>query len=187
MIGKMPQVCPFCGEPHSVFMTWQEAEATYKVTETRVNQFVTQLMCVPRLSLEHAAYRVETASGPVWIDSPSALNRDVAPVERLFFTHPDFMGASNQYRELWSSQVHLHRLDALNPLIADFPVDDTFDTDFSYADLHAFHIGGHTPGFTIYRHRQVLFVCDYVFPPDKSMRLNPHSPGAEIRARGPAN
>ena len=27
MIGRRPDVCPFCGEPHDVFLTWQEAEA----------------------------------------------------------------------------------------------------------------------------------------------------------------
>ena len=64
MIGKRPDVCPFCGEPHSVFLTWQEAEAAYRVTATRVNDHVTRLMSVPRLGLEHAAYRVETGTVP---------------------------------------------------------------------------------------------------------------------------
>ena len=184
MIGKMPDVCPFCGEPHSVFMSWQEAEATYKVNEVRVNQYVTQLMSVPRLGLEHAAYVVQTRAGPLWVDSPSALNRDLAPVEHIFFTHPDFMGASNQYCELWSSQVHLHCLDSVNPLIEQFPIDDRFESDFVHEELQAFHIGGHTPGFTIYVYDKVLFVCDYAFPPDQSMQLNPYSPAEEIRVRG---
>ena len=61
--------------------------------------------------------RVQTRSGPIWLDSPSALNQDLAPVEHIFFTHPDFMGACNQYREIWSAEVHLHRLDAANPLV----------------------------------------------------------------------
>ena len=185
MIGKRPDVCPFCGEHHSVFLTWQEAEAAYKVTATRVNGHVTQLMSVPRLGLEHAAYRVETRSGPIWIDSPSALNQDLPAVEHIFFTHPDFMGACNQYRECWSAKVHLHRLDAANPLVQQFPVDDPFDGDFAHGKLEAFHIGGHTPGFTVYLFERVLFVCDYAFPPDETMHFNPHSPGVEeMRQRG---
>jgi len=183
MIGKRPDICPFCGEPHSVFMTWQETKAAYKVTEIRVNQYVTQLMSVPRLGIEHAAYRVETRSGPLWIDSPSAFNLDLSPVKHIFFTHPDFMGASNQYRESWSAKTHLHELDCANPLISEFPVDDKFESDFVYEDLSAFHIGGHTPGFTIYLHENVLFVCDYVFPPDQFMQFNPYSPVEEIQIR----
>lgn len=184
MIGKMPDVCPFCGEPHSVFMTWQEAEAAHRVTEIKVNQYVTQLMSVPRLGLEHATYRLETRNGPLWIDSPSALNRDLTPVKHIFFTHPDFMGACNQYRELWCAKIHLHRLDSVNPLITQFPIDDRFESDFVHEDLLAFHIGGHTPGFTIYLYEKVLFVCDYAFPADQSMQLNPYSPTEEIRSRG---
>lgn len=184
MIGKMPDVCPFCGEPYSFFITWQEAEAAYRVTEVRVNQYVTQLMSVPRLGLEHAAYRVETQSGPLWIDSPSVLNRDLAPVAHIFFTHPVFLGASNQYRDLWSAEVHLHTLDAANPLIDQFPIDHRFETDFDHQGLQVFHIGGHTPGFSIYLYQAVLFVCDYAFPPDQSMQLNPYSPANEIRQSG---
>lgn len=185
MIGKRPDVCPFCGEPHSVFLTWQETEAAYRVTSTRVNDYVTRLMSVPRLGLEHAAYRVETGSGPIWIDSPSAFNRNLPAVQHIFFTHPDFMGACNQYREHWAAEVHLHRLDAANPLVRDFPVDDPFDGDFVHREIEAFHIGGHTPGFTVYLFKRVLFVCDYAYPPDETMHFNPHSPSMEgMRERG---
>ena len=48
--------------------------------------------------LEHAAYRVETEDGAVWIDCLSAFNRDLEPVKAIYFTHEDFLGASNQYR-----------------------------------------------------------------------------------------
>ena len=50
------------------------------------------------LGLEHAAYRVETEDGAVWIDCLSAFNRDLEPVKASYFTHEDFLGASNQYR-----------------------------------------------------------------------------------------
>lgn len=123
MIGEMPDVCPFCGVSHDRFVTWDEAERTYKVTPYRVNDYVTQLLSVPRLGYEHAAYRLETQDGAVWIDCPSAFNSDLEPVEAIYFTHKDFMGASNQYRQLWGAKVYLHALDAKHPLARPFPVD----------------------------------------------------------------
>ena len=106
MIGERPGVCPFCGARHEEFLTSEETEQLYSVTQSAVADGVTQLMSVPRLGLEHAAYRIETDLGPVWIDSPSAFNRDIEPVDAILFTHKDFMGASNQYRELWGAGVH---------------------------------------------------------------------------------
>lgn len=47
------------------------------------------------LGLEHAADRVETEDGAVWIDCLSAFNRDLEPVKAIYFTHEDFLGASN--------------------------------------------------------------------------------------------
>ena len=32
MIGEMPDICPFCGARHDKFVTWEEAERTYRVT-----------------------------------------------------------------------------------------------------------------------------------------------------------
>lgn len=185
MIGERPEVCPFCGARHDKFVAWDEGEVRYRVTPTRVTDAVSQLLSVPRLGLEHAAYRVETADGALWIDCPSAFNRDLDPVTDIYFTHKDFLGASNQYRALWNARVHLHRADAAHPLAAAFPVDDRFDGGFRTDDgIEAFHIGGHTPGWTAYRFEDVLFVCDYAFPPGEKMRLNPFGPGDLTRERG---
>ena len=179
MIGEMPDICPFCGSRHDHFLDWEETEITYRVTSNRVSDFVTQLISVPALGLEHAAYRIETDDRAFWIDCPSAFNRNLKRVTDIFFTHPHFMGASNQYRELWQSKVFLHALDAENPLIQSFPVDERFTGDFIKNGLEAFHIGGHTPGYTIYIYHDVLFICDYAFPPGLDMRLNPHGPENE--------
>ncbi|WAL59875.1 hypothetical protein OXH18_22325 [Thermocoleostomius sinensis A174] len=181
MIDEMPDVCPFCGATHDHFVAWDEAERTYRVTPYRVNEYVTQLLSVPRLGFEHAAYRIETKEGAVWIDCPSAFNRDLEPIEAIYFTHKDFMGASNQYRELWGAKVHLHALDAKIPIAKPFPVDRPFDSDFTERGIEAFHIGGHSPGFTLYIYRKVLFICDYAFPPGSQMRLNPFGPQQETR------
>jgi len=181
MIGEMPEVCPFCGAHHQKFLTWEETEKRYTVTSNRVNDEVTQLLSVPRLGIEHAAYRIDETA--VWIDCPSAFNRTLAPVQSIYFTHKDFMGASNQYRELWGAQVHLHAFDAKHPLARQFPIDHKFTGDFQENGIEAFHIGGHTPGFTMYIYKEVLFACDYAFPPGNQMRLNPYSPENEIRTR----
>lgn len=179
MIGEMLDICPFCGARHDRFMPWDEAEATYRVTSHAVNDSVGQLLSVPKLGLEHAAYRIETESAAVWIDAPSAFNRDLAPVSAILFTHHHFMGASNQYRRLWSADVWLHELDAQNKLVARFDIDRRFKDDFVVHDIEAFHTGGHTPGFTFYIYRQTLFICDYVFVGNAGMEFNPFGPEAE--------
>jgi hypothetical protein len=181
MIGETPDVCPFCGAHHDHFMAWDEVEKTYRVTGLAINDYVGQLLSVPKLGLEHAAYRVTTDNGAVWIDSPSAFNRDLAPVRAILFTHHHFMGACNQYRRLWSSQVYLHELDAKHQLAAAFDIDHRFGADFVYDGIQGFHIGGHTPGFTFYIYREVLFICDYVFLTEQGMRFNPYGPESETR------
>ena len=174
MIGEMPDICPFCGARHDQFMPWDEAERTYRVTPHAVNDYVDQLLSVPKLGLEHAAYRIETANGAVWIDCPSAFNRRLEPVRSILFTHLHFMGASNQYRKLWKAKVYLHALDADQPLSRPFPVDERFNNDFVFEGIAAYHIGGHTAGFTIYIYQDVLFICDYAFSPGLKMCLNPY-------------
>lgn len=179
MIGEMPEVCPFCGARHDQFMAWDEAEKTYCVTTHAVNDVVSQLFSEPKLGLEHAAYRIETQEGKVWIDSPSAFNRDLAPVDTILFTHHHFMGASNQYRRLWNAKVWLHDLDAKHHLAALFDIDRRFTDDFIIYGIEAYHIGGHTPGFTFYIYKDVLFICDYVFMTDIGMCFNPYGPEQE--------
>lgn len=183
MIGDPPDVCPFCGAHHDKFLSWEDAEKTYRVTATQIDDSVIQLVSVPKLGLEHAAYRIETENEAVWIDCPSAFNRTLEPVRKIFFTHPHFMGASNQYRELWNAKVYLHALDAENPLIKEFPVDERFNNDFTIDGVAAYHIGGHTPGYTLYIYQDVLFICDYAFPPGPKMRLNPFGPKTETLHR----
>ena len=172
MIGEMPDVCPFSGASHDQFMPWDEVEKTYRVTAHDINNNVSQLLSIPKLGLEHAAYRIETPDGKVWIDSPSAFNRDLEPVDAILFTHLHFMGASNQYRKLWGSPVWLHELDAKHPLVAKFDVDNRFTENFSLYGIDACHIGGHTPGFTLYIYQDVLFICDYVFLDNSTLSFN---------------
>lgn len=181
MIGEMPDVCPFCGARHEQFMRWDEVEKTYRVTTHPVHDKVSQLLSVPKLGLEHAAYRIETEDGAVWIDSPSAFNRELTPVKAILFTHHHFMGASNQYRCLWNTEIWLHDLDAKHRLAAPFDIDQRFGDDFVAYGIEAYHIGGHTPGFTFYIYHDVLFICDYVFLTEAGLRFNPYGPEQETR------
>ena len=178
MIGDMPDVCPFCGARHTKFLTSEKAEKKFIVTPKRINDCVTQLMSVPRLGIEHAAYRVELDNGAVaWIDCPSAFNSNLDSVTDIYFTHKDFMGASNQYRQLFNAKVHIHEQDARNSLVQQFKnsIDNRFSENFEVNGLEAVHIGGHSLGFTVYGYKEVLFVCDYAYPPGRRMKLNPYS------------
>lgn len=181
MIGEMPEFCPFCGAGHDRFMAWGDAENTYRITPHAVNSVVTQLLSVPRLGLEHAAYRIESEAGDVWIDSPSAFNRNLAPIAAILFTHHHFLGASNQYRHIWHSEVWLHELDAKHRLVTLFDIDRRFKGDFTAYGIQGYHIGGHTPGFTFYIYQDVLFICDYVFLTADGMHFNPYGPEQETR------
>ena len=134
---------------------------------------------MPKLGYEHSAYRIESEEGAAWIDSPSAFNRQLAPVDAILFTHHHFMGASNQYRQIWNAEIWLHDLDARHRLAALFPIDRRFFDDFSVYGIEAYHTGGHTPGFTFYIYHDVLFICDYVFLTDVGMRFNPYGPEQE--------
>lgn len=183
MIGEMPDVCPFCGARHDQFQSWDEAEKRYRVTALAINDDVSQLLSVPKLGLEHAAYRIETEEGAVWIDSPSAFNRDLAPVKAILFTHHHFLGASNQYRRLWNAEVWLHDLDAQHRLSALFDIDRRFSDDFAAFGIEAYPTGGHTPGFTFYIYRDVLFICDYVFLVKGCLYFNPYGPEPETIKR----
>jgi glyoxylase-like metal-dependent hydrolase (beta-lactamase superfamily II) len=51
-----------------------------------------------------------------------------------------------------------------------------FDEDFTHHGIEAFHVDGHTPGFTFYIFEQTLFICDYVFLEGDGMKLNPFGP-----------
>ncbi|MGR8942528.1 MAG: rubredoxin-like domain-containing protein [Gammaproteobacteria bacterium] len=182
MIGEMPDVCPFCGARHDRFLTSEAAEQQFRVTGFRVNDDVTQFLSVPKLGYEHAAYRVQADNGAaVWIDAPSAFNRDLEPVRAILFTHHHFLGASNQYRRFWGAEVWLHELDAGTPLVGLFEIDHRFTDDFTAFGVEAHHCGGHTRGFTFYIYRETLFICDYVFLGADGLIFNPYGPERETR------
>jgi len=174
MISERPDRCPFCGAPRDKIDSMAAISRRYRVVETAVNETVTQLRSSPKLGLEHSAYRIEGDGGAVWIDSPAVFTKDLQPVQAILFTHKDFIGAANLYKDEWGAEVWLHEADAELSQVGQHCVDHPFSGDFEKFGIEAIHIGGHSPGFTIYIWQDVLFVCDYAYPPGSGMKLNPH-------------
>lgn len=184
MVGFHPDRCPFCGAPKERFITAEECSARYRVAATPVNEKVTRLNSQPALGYEHAAYRIQTGRGACWIDCPSSFDASLAPVETVLFTHHHFLGACNLYRELFGAEVRIHRDDSVHAICRPFAFDGTFAEDFVQHGIEAFHVDGHTPGFTLYLFEETLFICDYVFLAGDGMKYNPYGPADRTMAGG---
>lgn len=184
MIGYHPEKCPFCGASKKRFITSEDCSARFSVQSFKVNERVTRLNSVPLLGLEHSAYRIETTKKTYWIDCPSSFDSSIKPMDVIIFTHHHFLGASNQYRSRFSSQVCIHKLDSVHKICQAFTFDKTFEENFTEDGIEAFHIDGHTPGFTFYIFEDVLFVCDYVFIKGDKMLYNPYGPEKDTKEGG---
>ena len=154
---------------------------------------MTRLNSVPKLGVEHAAYRVETTTRTYWIDCPSSFDEQLAPVDAITFTHKDFLGtfthkdflgASNLYRNRFEAEVWLHEADSTNPFCRGFVFDRLFESDFIDGALEAHHLGRHSPGYCVYMVENVLFACDLVFLKGERARYNPYGPADETAQAG---
>ncbi len=179
MVGYHPDKCPFCNAPRDKFVTSEECSERFKVEAFSVNKNITRLNSVPSLGLEHSAYRIETDNKAYWIDCPSSFDNSLKPMDVIFFTHHHFLGASNLYREYFSPCVCIQTQDSTHGICQAFTFDQTFRKDFTEDGIDAFHIAGHTPGFTFYIFKDTLFVCDYVFIRSGRMAYNPYGPKKE--------
>jgi len=173
-VGARPERCPFCGGQSGRILDSATISRRYRVTATPVSATVQQLKSSPRLGLEHAAYSIEADGGRVWIDCPAVFTEDLPAVDAILFTHKDFIGAANQYKQLWEPELWLHEADAELSEAAAQCVNKKFSEPVDRFGLRGIHIGGHSPGFTVYVWEDVLFVCDYAYPPGNAMKLNPH-------------
>ena len=176
MVGFHPDACPFCGALKERFITSEECSARYQVVALPVNEKVTRLSSQPALGFEHAAYRIETGESACWIDCPSSFNASLPRVDTILFTHHHFLGASNLYREHFAARVCIHQADSHHEICRPFTFDDIFAQDFTHHGIEAFHVDGHTPGFTFYIFEETVFICDYVFLDGDGMKLNPFGP-----------
>ncbi|MHA2283419.1 MAG: rubredoxin-like domain-containing protein [Promethearchaeota archaeon] len=181
MVGYLPDNCPFCMASKSQFITAEECTKQYKIKSTKVNQNVSRLNSTPRLGMEHAAYRIKTTSGTIMIDCPSTFRSDVEPMDVILFTHHHFLGASTLYQEHFKTQIWIHSKDSSNILTRNYKFDKLFESNFNYSEIKAFHINGHTPGFTFYIFEDVLLVCDYLVGSTENFRLNPYGPHDETK------
>lgn len=184
MIGYFPTACPFCGASRSQFITATSCSERFKVVETVINDTVSRLSSSPSLGLEHAAYRIKTKCGEIWIDCPSTFDPDLTPPAQITFSHHHFLGASNLYQTAMSSTLRIHRQDSQSSLCRGYSFDQLFEEDHKIDAIEAYHIAGHTPGFTCYFHKETLFICDYVFYHPDKMIYNPYSPPDKIKEGG---
>lgn len=110
------------------------------------------------------------------VDCPSTFKEDVEPMEVILFTHHHFLGSSTLYQKYLKTQIWIHSNDSGNILARNYRFDKLFISNFNYAGIKAFHINGHTPGFTFYIFEDVLLVCDYLVGSKDIFRLNPYGP-----------
>jgi len=181
MIGKVSDECPFCHADKSEFLTAEECSDTHFVVENPVNSKISRVSTTPKLGLEHAAYRITTADKVVMIDCPCCYDDSLAAVDIITFTHSHFVGAANMYQEKFGAELWMHQADTTHPILADIAFDNTFTANFTLSGVEAFHLGGHTPGYTVYFFEDVLFVCDMVWIKDGVMTFNPYSDMGAIR------
>ena len=179
LFDEEPDRCPLCGTPSNRFMTAEETEQHYRVATSRVTAQVQRLIVGPKLGI--ACYRVESGQDSVWIDCPAVFDRDIERVDAILFTHRDFMGACNRYREVWGTEVYLNEFDTGHRFARGHFVDHKVRGDFKRGALESYHLGGHSDGFTIYTHNDVLFVCDYVLVEGAGMKLTPFGHKRAIR------
>ena len=184
MVGFHPTTCPFCGAPRDEFISAKQCAETYVVKEKKVTNKVTRLNSEPRLGYEHAAYRIQADGAIIWIDCPSSFTRELEPCNTITFTHHHFLGAMNLYREKFNATSQIHERDANHSICSRFTFDETFQGDFQMHGIKAYHIDGHTPGFTVYIFEDIAFVCDYVFPSGDAMSFNPYGPSEATRKGG---
>jgi len=184
MVGYLPDNCPFCGASKSKFITAKECSEEYYIEEKEVNKKIKRLNSFPKLGLEHSAYQIETENKVIWIDCPSTFRKDVDPMDTILFTHHHFLGASNLYSQYFNAEVWIHGNDAQNSLSKHHTFTHKFEKDFTENGIKAFHIDGHTSGFTFYIFEEVLLDCDYTFYSGETLRFNPYGPGKATRDGG---
>ncbi|MFX1379087.1 MAG: rubredoxin-like domain-containing protein [Promethearchaeota archaeon] len=176
MVNFYPDACPLCGFSKKHFITAEEASRKYRILSTEVNDKVIRLNSYPNIGLEHSAYCINIEGKRIWIDCPSIFSKELEPMDKIIFTHNHFLGAANLYRNYFTAFIWIHKKDSEHMLAAHHPFDKKFEQDFKLMGIEAFHINGHTPGFTFYIFEKTLFICDYMILRDQKFILNPYGP-----------
>jgi len=181
LINYYPKSCPFCGVSNENFITAEECANKYKIIKDKVSNEVFRLYSYPSLGLEHSTYCINIKSKNIWIDCPSSFTKNLDPMDKILFTHNHFLGASNLYRSYYTAFIWIHKKDSSHYLVKNYPIDRKFKYNFKLSEISAFHIDGHTPGFTFYIFKTNLFICDYLILKGKNFILNPYGPAFSTR------
>jgi hypothetical protein len=184
MVGYHPDFCPFCGAAQKEFIPASDCSRRFAVVATPVTAEVTKLNSVPPLGLEHAAFQINTGQDIIWVDCPSTFTQNMMAPATITFTHHHFLGAVNLYRDFFGCEVRINRADSAFELCRGVTFDELFEDHHEIAGIKAFHIDGHTPGFTFYLFKETLFVYDYVFFNGDKLKFNPFGPVEETVAGG---
>ncbi|MDT8334287.1 MAG: hypothetical protein RQ753_01170 [Desulfurivibrionaceae bacterium] len=184
MIGYYPDFCPFCGAPKKRFITADECSSRFDVVATRVTDEVAGLNSVPPLGLEHSAYRINTGGKIIWIDCPATFAAKAVAPAQILFTHHHFLGAANLYRDHAGCRTGINRADSGFELCRGFTFDELLENPRKIDGIESFHIDGHTPGFTVYLFKNILFLCDYVSLYNDGLKFNPFGPVEETGTGG---
>ena len=175
MIGYYPQFCPFCGASNENFITAKKCSKRYKIISSKVNDNISRLYSYPSLGLEHSAYCIKVNNSNIWIDCPASFDEDLDPMDKILFTHHHFLGACNLYRGYYTAFVWIHKNDSKHSLAKNYHFDRKFSQNFKLSGIEAFHINGHTSGFTFYIFEDTMFICDYLIKSGERFILNPYS------------
>ncbi|MEJ2276615.1 MAG: MBL fold metallo-hydrolase [Candidatus Lokiarchaeota archaeon] len=112
---------------------------------------------------------------------PSTFNSKVKPMDFLLFTHHHFIAAANLYKEYFGAEMLIHINDSRNYIADKYEFEQKFEFDFTLHNIDAYHIDGHTSGFTMYIYEKTLFICDYVFVGGSFYKFNPYGPYERTR------
>lgn len=177
MVGYHPGTCPFCGASQDHFLSAEECSEKYRLTKHQITPKVLALNSYPKLGLEHTAYRIEIEEGKfIWIDCPSTFRSESRNMTHILFTHHHFLGASNLYRNHFSAKVWIHEKDSRTALASHHSFDNKFEANFTLKGIEAYHVDGHTEGFTLYIYEDCLFICDYTLLNGNDLKFNPYGP-----------
>lgn len=181
MIGQQPDFCSMCGDPKHVFITLNECSSLFDIIPTQISEKIARLETYPPLGNETCAYIIKAGHRSIWVDCPSPFHRSVPRADLILVTHCHALGCSNMYRKKFKAEVWIHRQDAEDEVSHGFPLDRLFEKDFSFLGIEAFHLGGHTNGFTAFLFDGTLFISDMVYFERGKLRFQPSPAREEVK------
>jgi hypothetical protein len=83
--------------------------------------------------------------------------------------------------------VRIHQADSRHEICRRFTFDDLFAQEFTHHGIEAFHIDGHTPGFTIYNLRGDAVHLRLRLPRRRQLEIQPYGPADRTSPEGAAS